>query len=182
VPSFQTTTSRRPSRRALWWAPTSSPIPQESKEGQAKVDDERHGVLLDIVEALAEPRRGLEVELAPERQRHPRVLALDVHRQARGVELGLVMDGGLGGDLRQPLEPRRQVPKFRSPSSFMLPGRSTADASPTPISPKSSELSVTKIENTPIITAAALVTIPAVARIPCDTAPSVISPRSKPSR
>ena len=37
------------------------------------------------------------------------------------------MHGGLGGDLRQPLEPRRQVPKkFRSPSGFMLAGRSTA--------------------------------------------------------
>jgi hypothetical protein len=59
--------------------------PAGIQEGQAKVDDERHGVLLDIVEALAELRRGLEVELAPERQRHPRVLAvlaLDVHPQA----------------------------------------------------------------------------------------------------
>ena len=55
----------------------------------------------------------------------------------------------------------------------------TADAGPTPISLKSRELSVAAIENTPIITAAALVT---VARIPGDTAPSVVSQRSRPSR
>jgi len=85
VPSFLTTTSRRPSRSALWRAPTSSPIPQESaKVISAKVDDERHGVPLDIAEVLAELRRGLEVELAPERRRHQRVLALDVHGQADG--------------------------------------------------------------------------------------------------
>ena len=70
----------------------------------------------------------------------------------------------------------------RSTARTIAASMSTADASPTPISSKSRELSVTKIENTPIITATALVTIPAVARIPCDTASSVISPRSKPSR
>jgi len=53
------------------------------------------------------------------------------------------------------------------------------ELAPTPISLKSRELSVATIENTPIITAAALVT---VARIPGDTAPSVTSQRSRPSR
>jgi hypothetical protein len=75
----------------------------------------------NIGEVLAELRRGLEVELAPERQRHQRVLARDVHGQARWVELGLGMHGGRG-DLRQPLEPRRQVPT-RSPVAERLHAR-----------------------------------------------------------
>jgi hypothetical protein len=66
-PSCPTTTSRRPSRRAHWRAPTSSPIPHESRKVRvAEVDDERYCVLLDVVEVLAELRCGLEVELAPE--------------------------------------------------------------------------------------------------------------------
>jgi len=46
----------------------------------------------------------------------------------------------------------------------------------------SSELRVARIAKTPIITAAALVTTPAVALIPCDTASSVDIPRSTASR
>jgi len=65
----------------------------------------------------------------------------------------------------------------RSTARTIVASMSTADASPTSISLKSRELSVATIENTPIITAAALVT---VARIPGDTASSGISPRSKP--
>ncbi len=66
----------------------------------------------------------------------------------------------------------------RSTARTIAASMSTADASPTPTSLKSRELSVATIENTPIITAAALVT---VARIASETASSVISRRSKPS-
>ena len=82
--------------------------------------------------------------------------------------------------------------QFQSPRSFIVAGSSTArtivasirtaSARPTPISLKSIELSVAKIEKTPTMTIAALVTTPAVERIPCDTASSVGSPRSWPSR
>ena len=65
-----------------------------------------------------------------------------------------------------------------STARTIVASMSTASASPTPISLKSMELSVAKIENTPIITAAALVTTPAVARIPWEMAPSVPIPRS----
>ena len=57
----------------------------------------------------------------------------------------------------------------------------TASASPTPISLKSIELSVAKIEKTPTMTIAALVTTPAVALMPCATASSVDIPPSWPS-
>ena len=58
----------------------------------------------------------------------------------------------------------------------------TAVASPTPIILKSSELSVAKMPNTATITAAALVTTPAVALMPVATASSVRLPRSNASR
>ena len=77
--------------------------------------------------------------------------------------------------------------QLRSPSSFMAAGSSTARTSvassamatarPTPICLNSIRLSVAKIENTPTITTAALVTTPAVALMPCATASSVRSPR-----
>ena len=82
--------------------------------------------------------------------------------------------------------------QFQSPRSFIVAGSSTArtivasiriaTARPTPICLKSSELSVAKIANTATITIAALVTVPAVARIPCETAASVDIPRSNASR
>ena len=54
----------------------------------------------------------------------------------------------------------------------------TAAASPRPSSLKSMKLSVTNTRNTPTITAAALVTVPAVFEIPCFTASSVDMPPS----
>ncbi len=57
-----------------------------------------------------------------------------------------------------------------------------ATARPTPISFMSMMLSVAKIENTATITIAALVTVPAVARMPLRTASSVPMPASTPSR
>jgi len=57
-----------------------------------------------------------------------------------------------------------------------------AAASPTPISLKSRKERVAKIANTATITAAALVTTPAVVRSPCETAASVDIPRSYASR
>ena len=51
-----------------------------------------------------------------------------------------------------------------------------------PISFMSMIGSVAKIENTPTITSAALVTTPAVVLIPCATASSVFMPRSYASR
>ena len=81
---------------------------------------------------------------------------------------------------------------MRSPSSFIAAGSSTARTSvasmriaaarPTPIILNSTELSVAKIANTATITIAALVTTPAVERMPCATASSVDSPRSTASR
>lgn len=55
---------------------------------------------------------------------------------------------------------------------------STATASPTPICLMSSVRSEAKIANTATITAAALVTVDAVVRMPCATASSVGMPRS----
>jgi len=57
----------------------------------------------------------------------------------------------------------------------------TAAARPTPICFMSSDDIVPKIENTPTITMAALVTTPAVLLIPCDTASSVLIPPSNAS-
>jgi len=54
----------------------------------------------------------------------------------------------------------------------------TATARPSPSSLKSMKLSVTKTRKTPTITAAALVTVPAVVAMPCFTASSVVMPRS----
>src|SRR5262249_59411688 len=82
--------------------------------------------------------------------------------------------------------------QFQSPSSFIVAGKSTARtivasistaaASPIPISFMSRIGSVAKIKNTPTITIAALVTTPAVVLIPCETASSVLRPRSDASR
>ena len=78
--------------------------------------------------------------------------------------------------------------QFQSPSSFIAAGRRTARtivasiriaaASPTPNCLKISIESVAKTEKTQTITIAALVTTPAVDRIPCETASSVLMPRS----
>jgi hypothetical protein len=55
-------------------------------------------------------------------------------------------------------------------------------ARPTPNSFRNMNCSVAKIEKTPNITSAALVTTPAVVLIPCATASSVDMPRSNASR
>jgi hypothetical protein len=82
--------------------------------------------------------------------------------------------------------------QFQRPSSFIAAGSTTtrtivasiriAAASPTPSCLSSICESVAKTANTPTITRAALVTVPAVVLIACDTALSVGSPRSTPSR
>jgi len=78
------------------------------------------------------------------------------------------------------VDPRALAPDHDEPAAVApRPLVGAHELAPTPISLKSRELSVATIENTPIITAAALVT---VARIPGDTASSVISRRSRPSR
>ena len=59
---------------------------------------------------------------------------------------------------------------------------STAIARPSPSSLKSRKLSVTKTANTPTMTKAALVTVPAVVAIPWRTASWVLMPRSWSSR
>ena len=76
--------------------------------------------------------------------------------------------------------------QFQSPSSFIAAGSitprmivasiRTATARPSPSSLKSRKLSVTKTRKTPTITAAALVTVPAVVAMPCCTASSVLMP------
>ena len=65
---------------------------------------------------------------------------------------------------------------------MMVASISTAAASPSPSSLKSRKLSVMNTANTPTITTAALVTVPAVVEIPCLTASSVGMPRSWSSR
>src|SRR3954451_3692423 len=87
---------------------------------------------------------------------------------------------------------RRGRYQFHLPRSFIVAGSSTARTivasiriatdRPTPISLKSTELSVAKTANTATMTIAALVTVTAVARMPCDTASSVRIPRSTASR
>src|ERR687895_1406881 len=82
--------------------------------------------------------------------------------------------------------------QFRSPSSFMLAGRSTprisvasirtANASPTPICLNMMNERLPKIANTATITTAALVTTPAVFLIAYATASSVFIPLSYASR
>src|SRR4051794_29834464 len=82
--------------------------------------------------------------------------------------------------------------QFRSPSSFIVAGRSTARtivassriavASPTPNCLKNSIESVAKIEKTATMTIAALVTTPALDLMPCEIASSMVAPRSNVSR
>ena len=82
--------------------------------------------------------------------------------------------------------------QLRSPSSFIVAGRSTARtivassriavASPTPNCLKNSIESVAKIEKTATMTIAALVTTPALDLIPCEIASSMLAPRSNVSR
>ena len=82
--------------------------------------------------------------------------------------------------------------QFQSPSSFIVAGNSTprmivasistAAARPTPICLNSTVDSVANTANTATMIAAALVTTPAVDRIPRDTAWSVGIPRSTSSR
>src|SRR5918995_2656339 len=102
--------------------------------------------------------------------------------------------GSAAGSRRTRGSQRSQLGRyqFQSPSNFMVAGRktarttvasiSTATARPTPICLNSSALSVAKIENTAIITTAALVTTPAVDLIPCATASPVLMPPSNASR
>ena len=61
---------------------------------------------------------------------------------------------------------------------MMVASIRTAAASPRPSSLKSRKLRVMKTAKTPTMTAAALVTVPAVVEIPCLTASSVLKPRS----
>ena len=94
---------------------------------------------------------------------------------------------GVVGQAGQPGQPPRQVP-VRSPSSAITAGSSTArmivasmstaTARPTPICLKSCIDSVPKIANTATMMTAALVTTPAVVRMPCATA-SVVGGRGR---
>src|SRR6266542_2594528 len=82
--------------------------------------------------------------------------------------------------------------QFRSPSSFIVAGRSTARtsvasiriaaASPTPNCLKNSSERAAKIEKTATMTIAALATTPAVDLIPSAMASSMLAPRSNASR
>ena len=70
----------------------------------------------------------------------------------------------------------------RSTARTIVASISTAAARPTPACLISSDESVPKIEKTPTMTRAALVTTPAVTVIPCRTASSDVIPESTPSR
>src|SRR5204863_8849696 len=105
----------------------------------------------------------------------------------RGYEAGLGFAGTVDGSSGSSRGSHWSQPgryQFRSPSSFMVAGRSTARtrvasiriaaASPTPNCLKNSIARAAKIEKTATITIAALVTTPAVDLIPCKIPSSML--------
>ena len=111
---------------------------------------------------------------------------------AEGCRLGLRrLHLRLVSDLGDPAELFGRY-QFQSPRSFIVAGSSTARTSvasmrtaaarPTPICFMSTMLSVAKVAKTPTMMIAALVTVEAVALMPCATASSVFMPLSNASR
>jgi hypothetical protein len=189
VPSLPITTSRGPSRRVLWWAPTSSPIPQGSRESHC---EGRRGA------SWCPPRhrRGARATAARSRGRaRPRsasdtsASSRDVHGQARWVELGLrdarrarglaaapraATAGTNRGPVAERLHARRQEHGADDRRVHEHGGRQH-DAHRLDVEGAQRRDDCGHAD----LTAAADVT---VARIPGDTASSVISQRSRPSR